>query len=173
MDLAYRVIRVALTTWIWITRRWLEWKEQKGDQVKTLLFIVSLMLTNCVMGKDDSKNAPASPNSSQVLLEKFNGRLSTSEQNNVVSECSLTSTSANLADKVDHVKALIEKAKAEPTQTAYHIVAQVPSIEIFAYHHPASGDPEKILLVEDYSVLKYREGPASKELVDLVNKFCK
>jgi hypothetical protein len=78
-----------------------------------------------------------------------------------------------LADKVDHVKALIEKAKAEPLQTAYHIVAQVPSIEIFAYHHPASGDPEKILLVEDYSVLKYREGPASKELVDLVNKLCK
>jgi hypothetical protein len=141
--------------------------------VKTLLFIVSLMLTNCVMGKEDSKNAPAAPSSSQILLEKFNGRLSTSDQNNVVSECSLTSTSAHLADMVEHVKKLIIKAKAEPMDTAYHIVAQVPSIEIFAYHYGEGDAKEKILLVEDYSVLKYRNGPASKELVDLVNKLCK
>src|SRR5690606_17993749 len=92
------------------------------------------------------------------VLEIRLGALSESAPKNKKSHCIVKRSHAQLQDKLKDVDTWISQAAKQPLNTAYHMVAQVPSVEIFAY--PAGGS-EKLLLLEDHSVMKIRQGEES------------
>lgn len=79
------------------------------------------------------------------------------------------------------VSELAIEAQAEEPKTALHIVAQVPSIELVAMRKERfAGGPAvtkvrnvEVVLSADHSALKFRDGKAARELIDLIEKICK
>ncbi len=72
-------------------------------------------------------------------------------------------------------------AQSEQPKTALHMRAQVPSIELIAMRKERfAGGPAvtkirnvEVVLSADHSTLKARDGKASLELMDLIEKICK
>jgi hypothetical protein len=66
------------------------------------------------------------------------------------------------------IAALAAAAAKEPLQKSLHVVAQIPSEEIFVRNNKST-----LLLHWDYSDKRTRSGKASQELIELTEKLCK
>lgn len=62
----------------------------------------------------------------------------------------------------------IAQLKQEPLKTAMHITARIPSITYSAY----TENQEAVILLADYSQLRYRSSKESQALVDLIDRLC-
>jgi hypothetical protein len=107
-----------------------------------------------------------------ILLTQIVGGLASRDGNKV--ECLIREDHAIFAahaNAVDRVKEMIGLAKREEVQLAMHFIAQVPSVEIYAYD--TSVEPaERVLLFLDYSNLQERQGDDAAGLVHFVRTLC-
>lgn len=107
----------------------------------------------------------------EVLLVKRVGYLSTQSPRNKKAECLVRRNHPALKALLATWDETMHRTGKESLQTAYHFVAQVPSLEIYA-QVKKKGKDEKLLLVEDHSTLKTRQGPDAEKLIQLVHKLC-
>lgn len=106
-----------------------------------------------------------------VVLEKRLGELSQQAPKNKTSTCQISRTHPQVKGILSNVTKWIDEADKADFTTSYHFMAQVPSVEIIAYRKVGDKN-EKVILVEDYSTLKTRNGDAAQELIKLVNGIC-
>ncbi|MGE0173587.1 MAG: hypothetical protein AB7T49_12395 [Oligoflexales bacterium] len=137
--------------------------------MKWLLGVLLFGLLNCGIEKVDAQTTTPSANKSMFVVIK--GRLSKGAATNKESQCEIKQSHPELKDKVQAMQDLLAKANKEPLNTAYHFTAQIPSVEIYGYLGEGK-DAEKVLLVEDHSALKSRQGPASEKLLEFIKKVC-
>lgn len=112
---------------------------------------------------------------SEIVLRKRVGFLSKGEGAQKKQEpvtCEVTWQHEKVAGQKDQVGKWLEAAARDELQTGYHIVARIPSVEIWGYRPSSTGPAEEILLLEDYSVMKYRGSEAAQKLVELANNAC-
>lgn len=131
----------------------------------TLVFLALLGFETAYANTDTDKDMK------DVILEKRLGELSLQAPRNQTSTCLITHTHAQIKDVMANVTKWIDEAAKADFTTAYHFVAQVPSVEIFAYRD-VEGKKEKVLLFEDHSTAKTRNGEAAQALIQLVDKVC-
>jgi hypothetical protein len=138
--------------------------------MKWMLGLVLFGLLNCGLEKMDAQaETPAAGEKNMFVVIK--GRLSKGGATNKESTCEIKDSNPALKDKAAAMQDLLRKANKEPFQTAYHFTAQIPSVEIFGYLYDGNKE-EKILLVEDHSAMKTRQGPASEQLLEFIKKVC-
>ncbi|MEZ4750918.1 MAG: hypothetical protein R3B54_09940 [Bdellovibrionota bacterium] len=113
------------------------------------------------------------------LLQKTLGGLD--KEDGVVKTTSCQVFDKHSGIKLEEVIDLIKKAEKEPMEKFVHIRREVPSVEIWANYPekfaagPAATGlrPHKVLLLEDSSSGKRRNGPAAEELIKLLSIACK
>ena len=98
----------------------------------------------------------------EVFLQKIVGGLSNA--GGQIFDCSVL---ASQVTDPEEYRSLIVKAKSAKIETAFHIRAHEPSIEVYAFDKG-----EKFLLYRDYSQREMRSDPASAELIKRVNEKC-
>ena len=67
----------------------------------------------------------------------------------------------------------IRIAKTSKDITAFHMVAQVPSINIWAYPPDAKSQDSKYLLFRDYDTVVKKSGKEAEFLIKFARDFCK
>ncbi|MFW7377469.1 MAG: hypothetical protein ACOH5I_01515 [Oligoflexus sp.] len=121
---------------------------------------------NSMQKKNPTKTLAASYNTNfKPVLERIIGQHTHGEARSVYQLCQIMEH--QLKDQAA-VAQLIEQAKKEDEEVAMHIVATVPSVGYFAMD-----GTEKILLYEDHSTKKSRNGEASRKLMDIIDEACK
>lgn len=112
--------------------------------------------------------------SEAVLIQRIGSLANSSGRADI---CEIHSNHPDL--KGIDVQALAAAAEKEPMSKALHIVAQIPSEEIYVVRrtpvgpHSPTASAKPLLLHKDYSDMQTRSGKASKELIELTEKLCK
>ncbi len=107
----------------------------------------------------------------KVVLIKKVGYLSENSPRNKKAECTITRDHPELKSIATDLDGMLKKAQKESMQTAFHIQAQVPSVQIFAKVMNADKE-EEFLLFEDHSQMKTRQGEEARRLIDMCEKLC-
>ena len=110
-----------------------------------------------------------------VLLQKIIGGIAKLKPLDKVEDCKIATDNDQIKGRLNALGPLIDAASSKDFNTAFHFMAQVPSIEIFATRVFLKGgavQTEKVLLLQDYETLKTRNGKEAQELIALVNKLC-
>ena len=110
-----------------------------------------------------------------VLLQKIIGGIAKVRPIDKVEDCKIESDHPGVKGRLEELGKLVDAASGKDFNTAYHFMAQVPSIEIFAtrvYEKEGHLQTDKVLLLQDYETLKTRIGPEAQTLIDLTNKLC-
>ncbi|MCB0406400.1 MAG: hypothetical protein KDD51_16580 [Bdellovibrionales bacterium] len=131
------------------------------------ILLISLFLSSAVMAYDFP------------LLQKTLGGLDKEDGVVKTTTCQVFDKHSGL--KADEVIALVRKAEKEPIEKYVHIRREVPSVEVWANYPekfaagPATTGlrPHKVLLLQDSSTGKRRNGPAADELMKLLAVACK
>jgi hypothetical protein len=135
--------------------------------MKHFIVIVSLSLFSLIAIAD----AP------RLLLVKETGGLAS---RGTVKTCALYSNHPKIAANEKEITDLIEAAYAtsELETTAYFVMAQIPSEEIYAFRPVKSSNGvvrrnrEKVELLKIYGSREERQNDAAKDLVQFVNMLC-
>jgi hypothetical protein len=113
-----------------------------------------------------------------VLLEKIVGGVAKLKKTDKVSRCEIKATHPKIKSRKTEIEEMIIKADNAQMGTALHIMAQVPSIEIYAYkvvwENEAKGKVKtsRVLLLKDHNVLETRGGEEAQKLIDIVHEIC-
>lgn len=115
-------------------------------------------------------------NFDEPIFTKTLGRLSVKEKGNKEKTCILKGDHRAIVNNLAEITKQLNAAKTQPIAEAVHFRAEVPSIEIYGHLYVPDDQgnlvKEDVLLLEDYSKLRTRDGDDAKHLVDLVNKTC-
>lgn len=146
------------------------------------LSLLSLGLFACISAAKPQRTSAASTaksvdSSSPVLLKKIIGGLERRDATQPVYTCELRASDVS---DLSNVQKLIKDLSTAKIQVAMHIVATVPSVELYAYL-----DGKEVLIFRDYSTLEYPAPPPSKDgsegetrhpaalkLADILNAKC-
>lgn len=121
-----------------------------------------LPIADAMKRKPKSLPAAATQATIEPLLELVIGEQNS--QNLPVEHCAL---GVDKIEDLEQVQKLIEDASKEELQVALHIRATDPSFGYYAY-----AEGERIILRESHSNTQFRDGEASKQLIDLIDKHC-
>ena len=110
-----------------------------------------------------------------VVLQKIVGGIAKVKPIDRIEDCKINSDHAEIKGRLHELGGLIDAASKSDFNTAFHFMAQVPSVEIYVTRVSLKAgvqQTEKILLLQDYETLKTRNGKEAQSLIDLVNKLC-
>ena len=111
------------------------------------------------------------PENDWVILRYHIGSLEKPAYMKQAIHCEILLANAKKPKEREKLIHALTTAKNQPLQQAMHIVATVPSRELWAY--PNSKDPsEKVLLWRDHSALLYRKGKETSLLKAFADAFC-
>lgn len=106
-----------------------------------------------------------------VILVKKIGYLSENSPRNKKAECVVSRDHPELKSILGDLDGMIKKAQKQPLQDGFHIQAQVPSVQIYA-KLTEKGKEQDILLFEDHSQMKTRQGEEARRLIEMCDKLC-
>lgn len=120
--------------------------------------------------KDANTTTKASDSNAVVLIKKI-GQLSENAPRNKKAECIVRRDHPELKSLAADLDAMMKKANKQTFVDAFHIQAQVPSVQIYA-KLTENGKEQEILLFEDHSKMKTRQGEEARRLIEMCDKLC-
>lgn len=136
-----------------------------------LLFGAPAMAMMSKSKDDETKTEAKKTEMKDVVLIKKIGYLSENSPRNKKAECVVSRDHPELKSILANLDEMIKKAEKQPFQDMFHIQAQVPSVQIYAKLSGA-GKEQDILLFEDHSKMKTRQGEEARRLIEMCDKLC-